>query len=347
MTVLHRPLSPLFGKTALVLAVLTAVLSGTAHAQSQDRTQVERLTFTVPGPCEPACKVVGYLYHDGTLAGRPLQVLVHGGTYDHQYWDLPEVNGRAYSYARYMVRRQHVVLAIDQLGAGESSQPPGDALTVDVAAAAVDHVVRAMRSGQNALGRSFERIALVGHSLGSNVAIYAQGALHTPVDALVSTGLGHVRHPLPLSQELVDRANSTEYWTMTPAERTAAFFHAPEVDPDMVAYDNARFTGLISRGIFRTAMALTFEAEFTKVDAVNVPVLVQLADHDLLFGSAHADGEAALWSAAPEVTVQRLENIGHCYNSHLTRHESWRGIASWLAHTLAQAGGVGQPPLQE
>jgi pimeloyl-ACP methyl ester carboxylesterase len=342
MTVTPRPLPLLLGQTALILAVLTVAATGTAHAQPPDLIQVERLTFTVPGPCDNGCKVVGYLYHDGTPAGRPLQVLVHGGTYDHQYWDLPEINGRAYSYARYMVRRQYTVLAIDQLGAGESSRPPGDALTVDVASAAVDQVVRAMRGGQNALGLSFERIALVGHSLGSNVAIYAQGALGTPVDALVSTGLGHVDHPLPLPEELVTRALSQLYWHMTPAERTGAFFHAPEVDPDMVAYDNARFTHPVSQGIFRTAMAVTFDAQKTKVDAVNVPVLVQLADHDVLFGSAFADGEAALWSAAPEVTVQRLENIGHCYNSHLTRHESWRGIASWLWPVLAQGGGMGQ-----
>lgn len=343
MTATPRSPNLLLRQTALVLAALAAVVTGTAHAQLPDRTQVERLTFPVPGPCDGGCKVVGYLYHDGTYAGRPLQVLVHGGTYDHQYWDLPEVNGRAYSYARYMVRRQYVVLAIDQLGAGESSIPAGEALTVDVASAAVDQVVRAMRGGQNALGLSFERIALVGHSLGSNVAIYAQGALHTPVDALVSTGLGHVRHTLPLPQELVDRAVNAPYWHMTSAERTAAFFHAPEVDPDMVAYDNARFTAPVSQGIFLTAMALTFEPEFTKVGAVSVPVLVQLADHDVLFGSVYADGEAAFWSAAPAVTVQRLENIGHCYNSHLTRHESWRGIASWLGHALAQAGGMGPP----
>ncbi|NMO15707.1 alpha/beta fold hydrolase [Pyxidicoccus fallax] len=337
MAITSRSMTLLLEQAVLALAVLTGVATGVAHAQSPDRTQVERLTFPVPGPCAGGCKVVGYLYHDGTPSGRPLQVLVHGGTYDHQYWDLLELNGRAYSYARYMVRRQYTVLAIDQLGAGESSRPDGDALTVDVASAAVDQVVRAMRGGQNALGLSFERIALVGHSLGSNVSIHAQGSLRTPVDALVSTGLGHVAHELPLPEELVDRALDAPYWHMTPAERTASFFHAPEVDPDMVAYDNARFTHPISRGIFLTAMARTFEPAATKVDAVNVPVLVQLADHDVLFGSAYADGEAALWSAAPEVTVQRLENIGHCYNSHLTRHESWRGIASWLGRVLARA----------
>jgi pimeloyl-ACP methyl ester carboxylesterase len=343
MAIQPHSLTMLFRQTALALAVLTVIATGLAHAQQPDRTRVERLTFPVPGPCAGGCTVVGYLFHDGTPAAHPLQVLVHGGTYDHGYWDLPEVNGRAYSYARYMVRRQYAVLAIDQLGAGESSRPDGDALTVDVAAAAVDQVVRAMRGGQNALGRSFERIALVGHSLGSNVAIYAQGALHTPVDALVSTGLGHVPHELPLPAELVERALDAPYWHMTPAERTAAFFHASEVDPDMVAHDNARFTHPISRGIFLTAMARTFEPEATKVGAVNVPVLVQLADHDGLFGSAYADGEAAFWSAAPEVTVQRLENLGHCYNSHLTRHESWRGIASWLRPVLARAGGGEQP----
>lgn len=328
----------LLKSAALAIALVTLGAVTPAHAseelQRADHVRVERLTFPITTADGQTLHVVGYLYHDGSLRHRPLQVVVHGGTYDHRYWDLPEINGESYSYAQFMVRRHYAVLAIDQLGSGESDKPDGDYLTVDVAGAAVDQVVRAMRSGQNALHVRFEKIALVGHSLGSNVSVYAQGNFHTPVDALVSTGLGHVPHPLPLSNDIVLRAFSNKYWWMTPEERDPAFLYTARMDPDMTAYDNGRFTGLISRGIFMTAMLATFDPDATKVNAVNVPVLAQFGDEDPLFGSAFADGEESFWTSAPSVTVQRLPNIGHCYNSHLSHRESWEGIAAFLRQAL-------------
>src|SRR5262245_21605351 len=61
-----------------------------------------------------------------------LQVLIHGGTYDHRYWNAPDVNGRSYSYAAYALDRGYSVLALDQLGVGSSSRPPGDEVNLAV-----------------------------------------------------------------------------------------------------------------------------------------------------------------------------------------------------------------------
>jgi hypothetical protein len=60
--------------------------------------QRDRLVFPVALADGTPCAVVGYLYYDGTPAGRPLQVAVHGATYNHSYWDFPDVNGQRYSY---------------------------------------------------------------------------------------------------------------------------------------------------------------------------------------------------------------------------------------------------------
>src|SRR5690242_1075494 len=75
-------------------------------------------------------RMVAYLFHGGSPRGGPLQVAVHGATYDHRYWDFPSTGGRDYSYVAYMVEHGYAVLAVDCLAAGESDRPDGDFLTL-------------------------------------------------------------------------------------------------------------------------------------------------------------------------------------------------------------------------
>src|SRR5689334_16530074 len=86
----------------LTVASLTALASRDASAQNLGSSiKVERLVFPVVLSTGPA-NVVGYFYYHGSYQNRPLQVLLHGATYNHTYWDFPAVNGEGYSYARYM-----------------------------------------------------------------------------------------------------------------------------------------------------------------------------------------------------------------------------------------------------
>ncbi len=54
-----------------------------------------------------------------------LQVLVHGWTYNHTYWDPYGAAKPGRSYARFMAKKGYVVLALDLLGSGASSVPDG------------------------------------------------------------------------------------------------------------------------------------------------------------------------------------------------------------------------------
>jgi alpha/beta hydrolase family protein len=117
--------------TALVIMTMLAGLILGAIAPSYVSGQnlgssikVERLVFPV-SLSTGAANVVAYLYYHGSYANRPLQVLVHGATYNHAYWDFPAVNGEGYSYARYMAARKYAVLAVDLPGTGESDKPSG------------------------------------------------------------------------------------------------------------------------------------------------------------------------------------------------------------------------------
>src|SRR5688500_14280711 len=133
---------------ARVFFLILAALAGGATAHAQDfgsSIKIERLVFPVSLSSGPA-NVVGYLYYHGSYQNRPLQILVHGATYNHSYWDFQTVNGQDYSYARYMAARHYAVLAIDLPGAGESDNPPGATVRLADTGGAVRQVIDAMRS---------------------------------------------------------------------------------------------------------------------------------------------------------------------------------------------------------
>ena len=94
-------------RLALVRSILlTTALFAPSLVPNAGATEVHRLSFNVSLADGTRCTVVGYLYYEGSLDAKPLQVAVHGATYDHTYWDFPTVNGQSYSYARFMARKK-------------------------------------------------------------------------------------------------------------------------------------------------------------------------------------------------------------------------------------------------
>ena len=290
------------------------------------------------------CTMVGYLYYLGTLDNRTLQVAVHGATYDHTYWDFPSVNGENYSYARYMANRGYAVLAIDQIGAGESCTPDGITVVhLQNTANALVQILMGLRSGGNPTGVAFERIALVGHSAGSINAIAAKAATGSQlIDALVVTGARHLAvDPLPTGVQavlpLVEFLATLPYFTLDAATRTFLFYDMANADPAVIAADHVSANAWTGGQVGSTFAAFVYPylglPPFHGVNAVTGPVLIQLGENDALFPAVRPEDERAFWaSTQPEIQV--LAAIGHDFNLHLTREASWRGIDSWLRHTL-------------
>jgi pimeloyl-ACP methyl ester carboxylesterase len=113
-----------------------------------------------------------------------LQVLVHGATYDHRSWDWP-LDPERYSYLEWATERGYATLAIDRVGCGASSKPPGRQSTLAAQARVLHDIVTAARGG--ALGTKFGRVVLVGHSMGSALSV-AEASEYRDVDAVVLTG---------------------------------------------------------------------------------------------------------------------------------------------------------------
>ena len=315
----------------LVFALLLLSLGGMAAAEEAGESlKVERLTFPVTLSDGSAAEVVGYLYYKGSYRDRTLLVAIHGATYNHKYWDVPAINGHDYSFARYMAERKYAVLAIDQLGTGESTRPEdGDLLTLDQTASAIHQVITQLRAGEGGVGYAFCRVVTVGHSLGAINAIYEQATYHD-ADAVVSTGMGHVPHELPIPAELIAGMLQYEYAPLPAEVRAAAFYYAPGADPEVIAYDNNILSDLLARGQLSTGILAMFDPAATRVGATTGHVLVQLGEFDVLFPASLAEGEAAYFASASSVTVQSLAGVGHDFNTHLRNDEGWRLIDEWL-----------------
>ncbi|HEX8557268.1 MAG TPA: alpha/beta hydrolase [Pyrinomonadaceae bacterium] len=332
---IHRSRASFFKHAATgVFAVAFVLLSfvGAAAAEQGQDIKVERLSFPLKLSDGSAAEVAGYLYYKGSYNNRTLLLAVHGANYNHKYWDVPTINGHEYSFARYMAERKYAVLAIDQLGVGESTKPAdGDLVTLDRSASAIHQVITRLRSGENGVGYAFERVVTVGHSLGSINAVYEQGTYHD-ADAVVTTGMGHVQHAIPVPAELIAELSKYEYFIVPGELRPLMFYHAPGADPDVIQYDRDNLADFLPRGQLTTGIlpAFTFDLAATRVGQVTGPVLVQLGEFDGLYPASLADGEAAHFTSASGVTVQPLAGVGHDFNTHFRNHEGWRLMDEWL-----------------
>src|SRR5690349_23043633 len=92
--------------------------------------------------------------------------------------------------------------AIDCPGSGDSSQPLSALITGTGLAAVVHQVVGRLRNAGVA-GTRFERVVLVGHSMGSGI-VAAEAATYHDVSGVVLTGFSHSMNLVALTAIFVD-----------------------------------------------------------------------------------------------------------------------------------------------
>ncbi|QRN94877.1 alpha/beta fold hydrolase [Archangium violaceum] len=313
---------------ALLLGVWAALaLPGTAEAKPSQGVKVERREFPVRLSDGHTYTVVGYLYYQGSLKNRPVQILTHGITYNHEYWDLPEINGEDYSYARYMARQHYAVLALDLPGVGESDRPQGDFIDLEQSASALHQVAQRLRA--TAEKNTFETLIYVGHSNGALISTVAQAQYHD-AQAVVMTGWLNTLHEVPVDPALlIALAEQGPYITIPGELRGGLFYDAQHTDPSVVAYDN-QVADTVPRGQFLDLLTVLGSPESIPVQGITVPLLVQLGEKDLLASAAYAHQEAKAYPNSPWVVVRTLPDTGHAVNGHSTRERSWAGIDAWL-----------------
>ncbi|MET0406549.1 MAG: alpha/beta fold hydrolase [Cystobacter sp.] len=311
---------------ALLVAGL-GLLPARAEAHDFWNVKVERRTFPVRLSNGRSYNVVGYLYYQGSLKNKPVQVLVHGITYNHEYWDLPQTNRQDYSYARFMAQQQYAVLALDLLGTGESDKPNGDFLNLAESASSLHQVMQRLKA--TAERDTFESIVYVGHSNGSLTITYAQ-ALYKDARAVVLTGWLNTYHPLPVGEEVIGPLLQQGPYVWIPAElRTGLFYSQPNADRAVIAYDNAN-ADAVPRGQLVDLFTLLADPEPIPSEKITVPVMVQLGEFDPVAPAAYAAQEARAYRRSPFVFVDAVPDVGHSINGHRNRLRSWAMISLWL-----------------
>ena len=267
--------------------------------------------------------------------GQPpkvLQVLVHGSTYDHAYWDFPGFAGR-YSYTRFQNKAGYATLAIDQLGVGRSSHPPGDLVSLRAMATALHDVVTAARTGT--LDVQFDSVVLVGHSYGSFTS-WLEAGTYQDVDGVLATGASHSIGPVA-AEEFYSHSRPAQLDPVTAPNVPARdvgylsipgvrplFYHLPNADPEVIERDEATRSEFPAGGFSDTELYLAATRN------IKVPVLEVNGRLDAVFcaqgggGSSTDcatdatlhDSESPSFSPDAQLETTVVPNAGHSLNLH-------------------------------
>jgi pimeloyl-ACP methyl ester carboxylesterase len=289
--------------------------------------------------------VAGWLAVPDQPHDNSLQLLVHGNSYSHLYWDFP-YKPEIYSYVEFALAAGAATLAIDQLGVGESSRPPGDRVTCHALAEAVHGVVQAAK-GDGLAGHRFERVALVGHS-GGSLTSGLEAATYQDVDAVVLTGMlgpnvsGITDNDPRIAGAFVPAASDPvlagkpgledpSYLTLLPEVRVPLFYRQPPAEPELIALDESL------KEIMTTGQSATLGTAAEACGQIRCPTLVVNGRYDRFFYDPATEDDIsanialAQAAAADNYTfVPLFDDMGHNLNQHPGAPEVYWAIQQWL-----------------
>jgi alpha-beta hydrolase superfamily lysophospholipase len=280
---------------------------------------------------------------------RGVLLCLAGGTYDKHYWHIDIDGYPGYSFGEHLADSGFIVIAVDHLGIGESTDPialgPVGLELLAKGDAEVAHQVRErLRHGD--LHEDLPPMNLpligVGHSMGACLTTMVQATTH-PYDAVVLLGYGvqitNVYKDTPDAAELEERiqqtieascqlsgAKPTDAHIYAPRAYLADLFYAGEVPQDVIDAD----TAVQSRTPLRAAAEVTTPGIVERY-APQVDVPVFLGFGAALDVSPNPYAEPANYTGSPDVTLHLVPSSGHCHNFASNRTQLWDRIARWLA----------------
>lgn len=315
-----------------------------------------QLTFDVSEPInsgEALSQTAWLFLPEQPLMAKAMLLCLPGGTYDKRYWHLEVPGHPGYSFAEHLAGQGYLVVALDHLAVGESSDPQalGDlslALLANGDAAVADQVRARLREGTLADGVLPLDLPMigVGHSMGGCLTVLVQ-ARSRPYDAVVVLGFAVHFNTLNKDYETDDpavRATQAEAlfrstygvgpdvmsWTV---DRDIAHqvFHAPDVPAEVITADDAAVSRMPVRAGVETGIPGYIQQDAAAID---VPVFLAFGAVIDLTPGPHA--EPANYSASTDVTLYLVEGSAHCHNFSTNRTALWDRIGRWIP-TVAPA----------
>lgn len=283
--------------------------------------------------------------------GSVVQLLVHGGTYGHLYWDFscPACQTNNYSYVQYMARAGYTTFNYDRLGYGESDHPLPELVTVQRAAYVLSQLITDLRSGAYGLP-AFQKVILVGHSIGSAIVVdEASNSTLARPDGVILSGFLHFLDMAKLSLFLTDLHPADldpdprfsgllpGYITTVPGSRGQIFYDMANADPNVIAQDEATKETVTDSEVLTTFTTITTS---TISQNINVPVLDAVGQFDNLFclgmfsctnTSSVFQNEVPFYSPAARLDVIVIPQAGHDLNLQLNAASTWYPqVVQWL-----------------
>ncbi|TCO59768.1 alpha/beta hydrolase [Actinocrispum wychmicini] len=327
---------------APVVLACALLLSGVAAA-TPDAATCSVTELPVTGPTGPAT-VSGQLCLPAGPAPNLVQFLVHGGTYNRAYWDIPGA-----SYQRDMADHGQATFAVDRLGTGASTHPLSIPLLINVESASMHEVIGHLRAGHVG-GVQFNRVVIVGHSVGSGI-VAAEAATYHDVDGVVLSGMTHMPsvpalvlgaalglQPAFIDPTLASLGTDPLYFTTKPGARAPLFYNTSDADPSVIAADEATKDEVSVPGMGTVAV---FGIVLPTTLGINVPVFQAVGSKDVLFcgllalrdcssaASLRAQ-EAPYYSAAADLTTYVLPGAGHSLALHRNASDYRDATRAWL-----------------
>lgn len=335
---------PILQVLALFAVTFTVLLpSGARAAQGGLRCEEVSFPVTLSPDGTEVYDVFGVLCSRGSIHHKTIQITLHGSTYGHVYWDWP-FEPETYSYMRRATAAGYAVLNIDRIGIGQSDRPPAAEVTIGTNAYVVHQIVQALRGGDLVIpsfGRiRAERVALVGHSLGSLISIQ-EAATYGDVDGVALTGLTHtvtpalgeifaILYPASLDPRFAGQSIPDGYLTTLPGERTI-FYHVPSADPLVIALDEATKETVTGAELDTAFPALGLSG------GVHVPVLVVVGDLDRAFCADPSCSESGSLATEPGfyppdacAEAVAIPGAGHDLNLHFQAPLAYDAVLEWM-----------------
>ncbi|CAJ0550196.1 Ff.00g101260.m01.CDS01 [Fusarium sp. VM40] len=321
-----------------------------------------RGTFNIAARyCEPEIKI--------PFKQHTLQILVHGITYDRNYWsgDGPpgsSYHGDQYSWIAFASKQGYPTLSIDRLGNGLSDHP--DPITVVQLATHVETIhqlVLKARSGTlpgPSKPRAFNKVIYAGHSFGSGIGNGLNAKYPSDIDATILTGFTNA-----INEPVLSEVTTTDF---SPAAQVNAEKFG-NLDPGYIAINNeTTFTQLFYYpGGFDTALAAldySLRGTVTTGEIISIslgpviapgytrPVFVITGQHDGIFCDlANPDPPVnvtfATFDCGPHKTGLLAQtkalypaakfkwyappSAGHCWHFHREAYATFSIAHKWLA----------------
>lgn len=275
---------------------------------------------------------------------RQVDVLVAGTSYDRNYWDFG-YNDSQYSYVNKTLSEGRATFAFDRLGTGKSSRPLSATFTSTSSAYTIHEAIQWLR-----LEKDFEKVHLIGHSLGSAISV-EEAATYHDVDKLVLTGFSNmlnIGNSLPgvlgLRPALLDPVLSNQgyldvgYLTTAPSTRPTIFYGIP-MNPAVIAYDEARKTAFSATELATGLASLEVPALLNISQRVTAPTFIILGSQDKIFCGGVVDCTSVgnftayhqpYFSHTASFQAALVPNTGHALTTVPSAQQSFQAINNWV-----------------